>query len=116
MPPAKPEDVGILDAIAFFVELAMVILLIFAGHGLASGWQGWALGAFLAFVAVGIWAQWMAPTSDKRLEQPDPVHRAGDDVRNRRSVRRRRGPDVVGHRVRGRSRSPCSARSHALIH
>ena len=70
MPPAKPEDVGILDAIAFFVELAMVVLLIFAGHGLASGWQGWALGAFLAFVAVGIWAQWMAPTSDKRLENP----------------------------------------------
>lgn len=70
MPPTKPEDVGILDAVAFFVELAMVVLLIFAGHGLASGWQGWALGAFLAFVAVGIWAQWMAPTSDKRLVNP----------------------------------------------
>jgi hypothetical protein len=70
MPPQKPEDVGILDAIAFFVELAMVVLLIFAGHGLAGGWQGWAVGTFLAFVAVGIWAQWMAPTSDKRLVNP----------------------------------------------
>ena len=70
MPPQKPQDVGILDAISFFVELAMVVLLVFAGHGIAGGWRGWALGAFLAFVAIGIWAQRMAPTSDKRLDNP----------------------------------------------
>jgi hypothetical protein len=70
MPPQKPADVGILDALAFFCELAMLVLLLFAGHGLAEGWKGWALGAFLAFVAIGIWAQWMAPTSMRRLENP----------------------------------------------
>lgn len=70
MPPTKPEDVGILDALAFFCELAMLVLLLFAGHGLAGGWKGWALGAFLAFVAIGIWAQWMAPASTRRLENP----------------------------------------------
>ena len=48
----------------------MFALLVAAGHGMADGWRGWALGAFLAFVAVGIWAQWMAPTSDKRLDNP----------------------------------------------
>lgn len=48
----------------------MVVLLVFAGHGFATGWRGWAIGAFLAFVAVGIWAQWMAPTSLRRLDHP----------------------------------------------
>ncbi|MEJ7635316.1 YrdB family protein [Aeromicrobium sp.] len=70
MPPTKPEDVGILDALAFMCELAMLVLLLFAGHGLVGGWQGWALGAFLAFVAIGIWFQWMAPTSMRRLDNP----------------------------------------------
>jgi len=70
MPPQKPVDVGPLDAIAFLCELAMVVLLVFAGHGFATGWRGWAIGAFLAFVAVGIWAQWMAPTSLRRLDHP----------------------------------------------
>ncbi len=70
MPPQKPEDLGPLDAIAFLCEIAMVVLLVFAGHGFADGWQGWAIGVFLAFVAVGIWAQWMAPTSMRRLDNP----------------------------------------------
>jgi hypothetical protein len=70
MPPQKPQDVGPLDAVAFFVELAMVVLLVFAGHGLAGGWKGWAIGVFLAFVAIAIWAQWMAPTSMRRLDNP----------------------------------------------
>lgn len=70
MPPQKPVDIGPLDAVAFLCELAMVVLLVFAGHGFASGWRGWAIGVFLAFVAVGIWVQWMAPTSMRRLDNP----------------------------------------------
>lgn len=70
MPPQKPEDLGPLDAVAFLCEVAMVILLVLAGHGFAGGWRGWAAGVFLALVAVGIWAQWMAPTSLRRLENP----------------------------------------------
>ena len=70
MPPQKPVDVGPLDAVAFVCELAMVVLLVLAGHGFADGWRGWAVGVFLAMVAVGIWAQWMAPTSPRRLELP----------------------------------------------
>ena len=62
--PQRPQDVGPWDLLAFGCELAMFALLVAAGHGMADGWRGWALGAFLAFVAVGIWAQWMAPTSD----------------------------------------------------
>lgn len=73
MPPQKPEDLTPLDAIAFVVEIVMAVLLVFAGHGLISGWQGWAAGVFLAFIAVGIWAQWMAPLSTRRLEQPTRV-------------------------------------------
>ena len=70
MPPTKPEDVGPWDAVAFLCEMTMLVLLVLAGHGIAGGWQGWALGAFLAFVAIGIWAQWMAPTSSRRLDNP----------------------------------------------
>jgi hypothetical protein len=70
MPPAKPVDLGPLDAVAFLCEVAMVVLLVLAGHGFADGWRGWAAGVFLALVAIGIWAQWMAPTSLRRLELP----------------------------------------------
>jgi hypothetical protein len=70
MPPQKPEDLGPLDAVAFVCEIAMVVLLVLAGHGFVDGWRGWAVGVFLALVAVGIWAQWMAPSSLRRLDQP----------------------------------------------
>ncbi len=62
--------IGARDLIAFVCELAMLVLLVAAGHGMASGWHGWALGVFLAFVAIGIWSQWMAPTSARRLSNP----------------------------------------------
>ncbi len=62
--------IGARDLIAFVCELAMLVLLVAAGHGMASGWRGWALGVFLAFVAIGIWSQWMAPTSARRLDNP----------------------------------------------
>lgn len=62
--------IGGRDLIAFMCELAMLVLLVGAGHGMVEGWRGWALGAFLAFVVVGIWSQWMAPTSARRLANP----------------------------------------------
>lgn len=62
--------IGARDLVAFICELAMMALLVVAGHGMASGWRGWALGVFLAFVAIGIWAQWMAPRSLRRLNNP----------------------------------------------
>lgn len=70
MPPQKPEDIGPLDAAALVCEIAMAVLLVFAGHGLAGGWPGWALGAFLAVVAIGLWGVWVAPKSERRLENP----------------------------------------------
>lgn len=70
MPPQKPTDVGPLDSLALISEIAMVVLLVFAGHGFTDGWRGWTIGAFLAFVAVGIWVQWMSPNSARRLENP----------------------------------------------
>jgi hypothetical protein len=63
-------SIGVRDLVAFLCELAMLALLVAAGHGLANGWRGWALGIFLALVAIGIWSQWMAPTSARRLENP----------------------------------------------
>lgn len=62
--------IGARDLVAFACELAMLALLVAAGHGMAGGWRGWALGVFLAFVAIGIWSQWMAPTSARRLSNP----------------------------------------------
>lgn len=48
----------------------MVVLLVLAGHGFTDGWRGWAIGVFLGFVALGIWAQWMAVNSLRRLDNP----------------------------------------------
>jgi hypothetical protein len=71
VPPPKPtDDLHPLDALAFVCEVAMFALLVVTGHGLVDGWRGWALGTFLGLVAVGLWAQWMAPLSARRLEQP----------------------------------------------
>jgi hypothetical protein len=70
MPPQKPTDVGPLDSAALICEIAMVVILVMAGHGFEDGWRGWAVGAFLAFVAMGIWVQWMGARSPKRLPQP----------------------------------------------
>jgi hypothetical protein len=64
------QSIGAGDLVAFLCELAMLALLVAAGHGMVSGWRGWALGVFLAFVAIGIWAQWMAPRSARRLPNP----------------------------------------------
>ena len=62
--------VGARDLLAFVCELVMLVLLVAAGHGMVSGWRGWALGLLLAFVVVGIWSQWMAPNSARRLANP----------------------------------------------
>ena len=70
MQPTKPQDLGPLDALAFVCELAMLVLLVLSGHGFADGWLGWAIGVFLAAVAISIWSQWMAPTSGRRLDNP----------------------------------------------
>jgi hypothetical protein len=64
------QSIGARDLVAFLCELAMLALLVAAGHGMAHGWRGWALGVFLAFVAIGIWVQWMAPRSARRLPNP----------------------------------------------
>lgn len=66
----EPQKTGILDALAFACEIAMVVLLVLAGHGFVPGWFGWLVGLVLAAMAVVIWAQWMAPSSDRRLPLP----------------------------------------------
>lgn len=67
---SQSAEVGSREIIAFACELAMLVLLVAAGHGLVDGWRGWVLGIFLAFVAIGIWSQWMAPRSARRLANP----------------------------------------------
>ncbi|KQY59640.1 hypothetical protein ASD11_08820 [Aeromicrobium sp. Root495] len=59
-----------LEALAFLSVCAMAIVLVLAGHGFADGFLGWGIGVFLAFVAIAIWAQWMAPSSPRYLENP----------------------------------------------
>lgn len=70
MPSHDAPDMTPLEAVAFLCECAMVIVLVLAGHGFADGFLGWGIGVFLAFVSIGIWAQWMAPMSPRRLENP----------------------------------------------
>lgn len=67
---APSEQPPVIDVFAFVCELAMLALLVAAGHGLVDGWPGWALGALFATIAIAIWSQWMAPKSARRLPNP----------------------------------------------
>lgn len=60
---------GFAATLAFFCELFMFGLLITAGHLLFSGWTGWLIGMVFMAVAVWVWARWMAPTSQLRLDR-----------------------------------------------
>ena len=72
MPPDQPSlaDIDPLGVLAFACEMAMVALLVAAGHAMAGGWKGWVFGILLAGVAIMIWSQWMAPMSMRRLDDP----------------------------------------------
>ncbi len=70
MMPSRPTDAELFDSLGLICEIAMFVLLIFAGHGFARGWQGWAIGVFLAVVAIGLWVQWMSPNSIRYIEGP----------------------------------------------
>jgi len=50
------EQPSIIDVFAFICELAMLALLVVAGHWLVDGWSGWLLGALFAAVAIAIWS------------------------------------------------------------
>lgn len=71
MPTDPPTpSVTPLDVLAFACEIAMVVILVLAGHGIAGGATGWVLGVVLAMFSIGFWGAWMAPRSTRRLEHP----------------------------------------------
>jgi len=62
--------VGVIGALAFLCELAMIALLAVAGWRLGtSTWASIGLAVAFDAVAIGIWARWMAPTSAHRLRR-----------------------------------------------
>jgi hypothetical protein len=55
----------------FFCEIAMLVLLVIGGWGLGSGGLlGIALAVLYPAIALLIWAVWLAPRSDDRLDDP----------------------------------------------
>jgi hypothetical protein len=79
--PARrpPERIGLVDALAFLCEIALVVLLAVAGWRLGAS-AGLAeplpvlLGVVLALAlpaaAVAVWGRWLAPRAAHRLPQP----------------------------------------------
>jgi uncharacterized protein DUF2568 len=62
---------GVVEAAAFGVELALLVTLAASGTGVGRGLVVHvALGILLPGLAAGIWAVWMAPTSQRRLADP----------------------------------------------
>lgn len=59
---------GINTAIAFFLELAMLIAFGYWGfHGEKSTWLKWLLGIGIPLIVIVAWGFWMAPRSEYRL-------------------------------------------------
>lgn len=60
-----------MDALAFLCEVALVVLLAVSGSRLGHQVAGrilWAIA--LPAVAMVIWSLWMAPTANRRLDDP----------------------------------------------
>lgn len=63
--------VGPLEAVSFLCELSMLVLLALAGAAASESLLGKVvLAVVLPAVAAGVWAVWMAPTSNRRLPNP----------------------------------------------
>lgn len=68
---ADGRPLRIVDALAFFCEVALVVLLAVSGSRLGHALVGRVLWAIaLPVIAMVIWSLWMAPTSRRRLDDP----------------------------------------------
>ena len=65
------EHVGLLDAVAFAAELAMLAGLVVGGWALGDGWPvSLAVAVVLTVVVAAIWGRWCAPRAAHRLRRP----------------------------------------------
>lgn len=62
--------IGYADMVAFACEIAMFVLLIAAINYLVDGGRSWLIGAALAIVVAVVWARWIAPSAERRLDDP----------------------------------------------
>jgi len=62
---------GLVDAVAFACEIALLVTLAVAGTGLGHSRVLHVVWAILfPVLAAGLWGVWMAPTSARRLDDP----------------------------------------------
>jgi hypothetical protein len=65
------QQVGLLDAVAFAAELAMLAGLVVGGWALGDSWPASLVLAVVLTVAVAaVWGRWCAPRAGHRLRRP----------------------------------------------
>lgn len=68
--PRSEPQIGFADMVAFACELAMFVVVIVAVNHLVDGGRSWLIGIAAALAIAVVWARWMAPSSEHRLEDP----------------------------------------------
>ena len=65
------QQVGLLDAVAFAAELAMLAGLVMSGWALGNSWPvSLALAVALPVAAAAVWGRWCAPRAGHRSRRP----------------------------------------------
>jgi hypothetical protein len=69
-PPASPVGVAV-DAVCFLGELGMLVILAIGGWSLGNGGLlGICMAVLYPALAILVWAVWLAPRSQDRLDDP----------------------------------------------
>ena len=68
--PDPYPKVGFADMVAFACELAMFVVVVAAVNSLVDGWRHWLVSLAAVVAIAAVWARWMAPRSEHRLQDP----------------------------------------------
>ncbi len=64
------ERVRFIDMVAFVCEVATFVLLVVAVNALIDGGRSWLISIPVAIALALVWARWIAPTAERRLDDP----------------------------------------------
>lgn len=68
--PHPEPQIGFADMVAFACEIAMFVVLVASVNSLVDGWRHWLVSLAAVIAVAAVWARWMAPRSERRLQDP----------------------------------------------
>lgn len=72
MTSPEPETrVRFIDMLAFVCEVALFVLVIAAVPMLIGGYRSWLIALAAAVAVAVVWGRWIAPSSSRRLDDPE---------------------------------------------